>query len=103
MVTAGPSEPAWFHGRALGAGSDLWHYADELRAGRMTAGEFAELEASATPTVGTCNEMGTASTMAALVETLGMSLPATATIPASLGDAPARGRSDRHARGGRRA
>src|SRR5436190_23357422 len=82
MVTAGPSEPAWFHGRALGAGSDLWYYADELRAGRMTDGEFAELEASATPTVGTCNEMGTASTMAALVETLGMSLPATATIPA---------------------
>jgi dihydroxy-acid dehydratase len=44
--------------------------------------EFAELEAAATPTFGTCNEMGTASTMAALVEALGMSLPGTATIPA---------------------
>ena len=82
MVTGGPSEPAWFRGRQLGAGTDLWHYADELRAGRMSAEEFAELEAAATPSVGTCNEMGTASTMAALVEALGMSLPGTATIPA---------------------
>ena len=48
----------------------------------MSAEEFAELEAAATPTFGTCNEMGTASTMAALVEALGMSLPGTATIPA---------------------
>jgi len=82
MVTGGPSEPAWFRGRQLGAGTDLWHYADELRAGRMSEGEFAELEAAATSTYGTCNEMGTASTMAALVETLGMSLPGSATIPA---------------------
>ena len=82
MVVGGPSEPAWFRGRQLGAGTDLWHYADELRAGRMSAEEFAELEAAATPTFGTCNEMGTASTMAALVEALGMSLPGTATIPA---------------------
>jgi dihydroxy-acid dehydratase len=48
----------------------------------MSAEEFAELEAAATPSYGTCNEMGTASTMAALVEALGMSLPGTATIPA---------------------
>src|SRR5881409_1602369 len=82
MVTAGPSEPGWFRGRQLGAGTDLWHYADELRAGRMSEGEFAELEAAATSTFGTCNEMGTASTMAALVETLGLSLSGSATIPA---------------------
>jgi dihydroxy-acid dehydratase len=82
VVTGGPSEPAWFRGRRLGAGTDLWHYADELRAGRMSADEFAELEAAATPTFGTCNEMGTASTMAALVEALGMCLPGTSTIPA---------------------
>jgi dihydroxy-acid dehydratase len=48
----------------------------------MSTEEFTELEAAATPTFGTCNEMGTASTMAALVEALGMSLPGTATIPA---------------------
>jgi dihydroxy-acid dehydratase len=82
MVTGGPSEAAWFQGRQLGAGTDLWHYVAELRAGRLSAEEFAELEAAATPSVGTCNEMGTASTMAALVEALGMSLPGTASIPA---------------------
>jgi dihydroxy-acid dehydratase len=82
MVTGGPSESAWFRGRQLGAGTDLWHYADELRAGRMTQEEFSELEAAATPSAGTCNEMGTASTLAALVEVLGMSLPGSATVPA---------------------
>jgi dihydroxy-acid dehydratase len=82
MVTGGPSEPPYFRGRQLGAGTDLWHYADELRAGRMSTEEFSELEAAATPTYGTCNEMGTASTMAALVETLAFSLRGSATIPA---------------------
>ena len=72
MLTGGPVEAAWFRGRELGAGTDLWHYADELRAGRMTPEEFDELEAAATPGVGHCNEMGTASTMASLVEALGM-------------------------------
>src|SRR5919204_3058214 len=82
MVTGGPSEPAYFRGRELGVGTDLWHYTDELRAGRLTLDEFDELEASATPSVGHCSEMGTASTMAALTEALGMALPRTATIPA---------------------
>jgi dihydroxy-acid dehydratase len=82
MITGGPSEPAWFRGRQLGAGTDLWHYADELRAGRMSEEEFDELEAAATPSYGHCNEMGTASTMASLVEALGMCLPGTASIPA---------------------
>ncbi|HEX4012227.1 MAG TPA: IlvD/Edd family dehydratase [Solirubrobacteraceae bacterium] len=82
MITGGPSEPAFFRGRELGVGTDLWHYVDELRAGRMTQAEFDELEAAHTPSVGHCNEMGTASTMTSLVEALGMSLPGTASIPA---------------------
>jgi dihydroxy-acid dehydratase len=82
MITGGPSQPAWFRGRQLGAGTDLWHYVAELRAGRMSREEFAELEAAATPGFGHCNEMGTASTMTSLVEALGMSLPGTASIPA---------------------
>src|SRR3954452_15348871 len=82
MVTGGPAEAAWFRGRPLGAGTDLWHYADELRAGRMSQEAFAELEAAATPSFGHCNELGTASTMTALVEALGMCLPGTSTIPA---------------------
>jgi dihydroxy-acid dehydratase len=82
MITGGPAQPAWFRGRQLGAGTDLWHYVDELRSGRMSREEFAELEAAATPGYGHCNEMGTASTMTSLVEALGMSLPGTASIPA---------------------
>src|SRR5207244_607331 len=46
MVTGGPSEPAWFRGRQLGAGTDLWHYADELRARRVSEEEVEELAAA---------------------------------------------------------
>jgi dihydroxy-acid dehydratase len=81
-VTGGPSLPAVFRGRQLGVGTDLWHYADELRAGRMSHEEFEELEAASAPSVGHCPEMGTASTMASLTEALGMSLPGSATISA---------------------
>jgi dihydroxy-acid dehydratase len=82
MLTGGPSQPAWFRGRELSSGADLWQYVDDLRAGRMNEAEFAELEAAATTGYGHCNEMGTASTMASLVEALGLSLPGTASIPA---------------------
>ncbi len=82
MLTGGPSRAAVFRGRELGAGTDLWRYADELRSGRMTEDEFDELEQASAASVGHCNEMGTASTMAAVVEALGMSLPGSATIPA---------------------
>jgi dihydroxy-acid dehydratase len=83
ILTGGPSRPTMFRGRELGSGTDLWHYADEVRAGRMTQAEFDELEQASAPSPGHCNEMGTASTMAAVVEALGMSLPGTATIPAA--------------------
>ena len=83
MVTGGPMMPAVFRGRELGVGTDTWHYAQELRAGRMTEEEFAELEAAAKPGYGHCNEMGTASTMTSIVEALGMCLPGTSSIPAA--------------------
>jgi dihydroxy-acid dehydratase len=82
MVTGGPSEPIEFRGKRLGAGTDLWHYADEVRAGRMSEEEFDELEAASVPGAGHCNEMGTASTMTSIVEALGMCLPGSASIPA---------------------
>ncbi|HEX4521506.1 MAG TPA: IlvD/Edd family dehydratase [Gaiellaceae bacterium] len=82
MVTGGPSEAAWFRGKRLGAGTDLWHYVEEVRAGRMSQDEFDELEAASLPGVGHCNEMGTASTMTSIVEALGMCLPGSASIPA---------------------
>src|SRR5579885_3593981 len=81
-LTGGPSTPTVYRGRELGAATDLWRYADEVRAGRMSQQEFDELEQAAGASVGHCNEMGTASTMAAVVEALGMSLPGSATIPA---------------------
>ncbi len=82
MVTGGPTEPAVYHGRQLGAGTDLWRYTDDLRAGRMSEADYAELEASLIPSAGHCPEMGTASTMSAIVEALGMGLPGSALIPA---------------------
>ncbi len=83
MITGGPTAATRFRGRELGRGTDLWHYVDDLRAGRMTREEFDELEAVSTRSFGHCNEMGTASSMTCVVEALGMCLPGTATIPAA--------------------
>ncbi|MXZ31195.1 MAG: dihydroxy-acid dehydratase [Acidimicrobiia bacterium] len=82
-LTGGPMHPGNFRGRRIGAGTDIWRYTDDLRAGRMSAGEYAELEAATRPGVGHCSEMGTASTMATLTEALGMSLPGSAAVPAT--------------------
>jgi dihydroxy-acid dehydratase len=82
MVTGGPTEPAVYCGRQLGAGTDLWRYTNEYRAGQMSEAEYQDLEAALVPSVGHCPEMGTASTMSAIVEALGMSLPGSAFIPA---------------------
>src|SRR5579872_1505321 len=85
MITGGPSEPAVFRGARVSSGTSLWHAVEDLRAGRIDQGELDELETAAGPRPGHCNELGTASTMASLVEALGLALPGTATIPA--GDA----------------
>jgi dihydroxy-acid dehydratase len=82
-LTGGPMQAGWFRGKRMGAGTDLWHYTDELRSGRMSAADYADLEAAATPSSGHCSEMGTASTMASIVEAIGMSLPGSAAIPAA--------------------
>ncbi|MFD2416397.1 dihydroxy-acid dehydratase [Amycolatopsis pigmentata] len=82
MVTGGPATPAVFRGRQIGVGTDLWKYTDDVRAGRMSLEDYDELEAAAGPSVGHCPEMGTASTLAAIVEGLGMTLPGAAAAPA---------------------
>ena len=82
-LTGGPMRPGNFRGRRIGAGTDIWRYTDDLRAGRMSAAEYAALEAATRPGVGHCSEMGTASTMATLSEALGMSLPGSAAVPAT--------------------
>jgi dihydroxy-acid dehydratase len=82
MVTGGPAQPAVFRGRQIGVGTDLWHAIDDVRSGRMSMEEYGELEAAAGPSTGHCPEMGTASTLAAIVEGLGMTLPGAAAAPA---------------------
>ncbi|MET0451638.1 MAG: dihydroxy-acid dehydratase [Mycobacterium sp.] len=81
-LTGGPASPAVFNGKQLGVGTDLWEYIDEVRAGRMSMAEYDRLESAAGPSQGHCPEMGTASTMATLVEGLGMTLPGAAAVPA---------------------
>ena len=83
MLTGGPAEPTIYRGERLGSGTDLWRYADDRRAGLLSDAEWEEIEAAAGASVGHCVEMGTASTMAAIVEALGMSVPGTAAIPAN--------------------
>jgi dihydroxy-acid dehydratase len=82
VLTGGPASPAIFDGKQLGVGTDLWEYIDDVRAGRMSMADYERLEAAAGPSRGHCPEMGTASTMATLVEGLGMTLPGTAAVPA---------------------
>jgi dihydroxy-acid dehydratase len=83
VLSGGPSDPARFQGKDIGVGSDLWHYTDEVRAGRMSMDEYRELETALIPSHGHCNEMGTASTMAAVAEGLGIALSGSAAIPAT--------------------
>lgn len=82
MVTGGPATPAVFEGRQLGVGTDLWHYIDRFRDGSMSMEDYDRLEAAAGPSQGHCPEMGTASTMATIVEGLGMTVPGAAAVPA---------------------
>jgi dihydroxy-acid dehydratase len=82
MLTGGPAQPAFYRGRELGVGTDLWTYTAEYRAGRLGKEEYEQLEAALIPSAGHCNELGTASTMAGVVEALGATLPGTAAIPA---------------------
>ena len=81
-VSAGPMFNGSFRGRPFGI-KDAWNMAADLRAGRATNQDFEEAETCLTRAVGVCNVMGTASTMASLVEALGVGLPDNAAIPAA--------------------
>src|SRR3954452_5835647 len=82
VLSGGPMLNGWWKGQRAGSGTVVWWARQEHAAGRMTYEEFIELVASSAPSVGHCNTMGTASTMNALAEALGMSLPGCAAIPA---------------------
>ncbi len=81
MVSGGPMLNGRFQGRTLGSGTDVWRLSEEVRAGTMPLSEFLDAEAANSRSAGHCNTMGTASTMATMVEALGMALPTNAAIP----------------------
>ncbi|WP_189316484.1 IlvD/Edd family dehydratase [Streptomyces brasiliensis] len=82
VVPAGPMLRGHHRGRTLGSGTDLWAYWDEFRAGRIGECELAEVECGLARSAGTCMTMGTASTMTAAAEALGMALPGSSSVPA---------------------
>jgi len=82
VVTGGPMLNGHFRGERIGSGTHLWKFSEAVKAGTMTQDEFLEAEASMSRSTGTCNTMGTASTMASMAEALGMALSGNAAIPA---------------------
>src|SRR5215467_2627490 len=82
VLSVGPMLNGWWKGERAGSGTAIWAARQEMAAGRITADEFIDIAAATAPSTGHCNTMGTASTMNALAEALGMSLPGCAAIPA---------------------
>ncbi|MCR0980533.1 L-arabinonate dehydratase [Roseomonas populi] len=79
---AGPMLRGNWQGKVLGSGSDSWKYWDELRAGKITDQDWLGVEGGIARSYGTCMTMGTASTMTAIAEAVGMVLPGGSSIPA---------------------
>ena len=85
-LVAGPMITGDYQGERLGACTDCRRFWGEYRAGRLTADEVADVESRLCSSTGTCMVMGTASTMAALAEALGLMLPGGAAIPAVMAE-----------------
>jgi dihydroxy-acid dehydratase len=83
LVPAGPMLRGNWRGQFLGSGSDVWKYWAERRAGTLDDCSWREMEDGIARSFGTCMTMGTASTMAAAVEALGLTLPGASSIPAA--------------------
>ncbi len=82
-IPAGPMLRGNWNGQYLGSGSDVWKYWTEKRAGNITDKEWDEIEGGIARSFGTCMVMGTAATMMAIAEALGLSLPGASSIPAA--------------------
>lgn len=82
VVTGGPMLNGYFHGERIGSGTHLWKFSEAVKAGDMSQKDFLEAEQSMSRSTGTCNTMGTASSMASMAEALGMALSGNAAIPA---------------------
>ena len=81
-VPAGPMLRGNWRGEQLGSGSDVWKYWTEKRAGNITEDQWEEIEGGIARSFGTCMVMGTAATMMAITEALGLALPGASSIPA---------------------
>lgn len=82
-LPAGPMLRGNYAGRTLGSGSDAWKFWDERRAGNISAAQWVGIEGGIARSYGHCMTMGTASTMTAIAEALGLSLPGASSIPAA--------------------
>ncbi|MBE1292221.1 MAG: dihydroxy-acid dehydratase [Rhodobacteraceae bacterium] len=82
VVSSGPMLNGKFKGKDIGSGTDVWKFSEEVRAGEMTLQDFMNAESGMSRSAGVCMTMGTASTMASLVEAMGMALPTNAALPA---------------------
>lgn len=80
---AGPMSNGQWRGHKTGAGTHTKKYWDQLRLGAITEHDWLELESAMTRSIGTCNTMGTASTMTSIADILGVTLPGASTIPAA--------------------
>ena len=81
-VSGGPMLSGWYKGERIGSGTNTWSLSEQLRAGQITQDEFHEAESCMHRSHGHCMVMGTASTMASMVEALGVGLPGNAAYPA---------------------
>ncbi|HEX8610934.1 MAG TPA: IlvD/Edd family dehydratase [Telluria sp.] len=82
VLSGGPMLDGWFEGELAGSGTAIWHGRRRLAAGEIDNEKFLQIAAASAPSAGHCNTMGTASTMNALAEALGMSLTGCSAIPA---------------------
>tara|TARA_Y100000766_G_scaffold283477_1_gene299189 strand:- start:201 stop:1994 length:1794 start_codon:yes stop_codon:yes gene_type:complete len=83
VLSGGPMLNGWYQGQRAGSGVVMWEARKQMAAGEIDYDEFMDITLSSAPSIGHCNTMGTASTMNALAEALGMSLPGCAAIPAA--------------------
>ena len=82
VVSGGPMLNGKYRGKDIGSGTDVWRFSEAVKAGTMTQNEFSEAESCMSRSAGHCMTMGTASTMSAMVESLGLTLPQNSAIPA---------------------
>jgi dihydroxy-acid dehydratase len=82
VVPGGPMLNGKYKGKDIGSGTDIWKFTDDLKTGKISYADFAFAESCMSRSPGHCMTMGTASTMACMVESLGMCLPGAAAIPA---------------------